>query len=751
MKQPRSILLYDSYKKQQVVIDPAETVIENTLKMYHCGPTVYYYQHIGNLQSTWLADMIKRTALMAGWNVEYVENITDVGHLTGDGDNGLNITQYEDKIEQAAIKNNLTVQDIVTKFSDHYKSQAAELHINLPENKLNPKASEYIERQLHIALTLLLDGRAYLMEDGIYYDSEANLDIDVPFPIVTKKQLTKKVVLFDFDGVLNKSNIAFQILTERFAITHEQILNFFKENTNIWRGKNDLILELNTFFQTHKINIDAQEFVSFWLENDLHIIQDHLDYMLSLKKRGYTVCLASNQEYYRAQYIRDHVSEIQELDYVFFGSEIGYIKYDIEYWNHVIKTLGVSPEEILLIDDQKGILAIAEQVGIDGLLYSMNEMDLPSLCDKVITSINYTGRDIINQTKNPSDFALWKFVPQNTLQKWRIIDYNNLEGLYRLIPQFEDFIYLWGVPGWHSECVAMILDILGVPKENTQRYFSQFGNQYVIDLHLGGEDHIDVHHKNEILQSESLGFHLSRFWVHNKFVLVDNKKMSKSLGNIYHVTGDFNNTGSYSFTNPPLDIQSSYGIVTFDPLAFRMLLLQQNYREQVSFTWDKLLQSQNRLFNIRKNAAFISSYYGDYVSTDIDQDLYDSFVDTITQDLKFNEALEIFDTQIEYIHKTLSEDAAIAPDLKLLIHTCIKVDVELFDLNIFPHSYPVDTVVTYSKMKQIAEKRLTAKNQKDYTLADTYRKEIQDNDFHIDDYQDTFGLWYNPSRKTEVL
>jgi cysteinyl-tRNA synthetase/uridine kinase/REP element-mobilizing transposase RayT len=77
-------------------------------------------------------------------------------------------------------------------------------------------------------------------------------------------------------------------------------------------------------------------------------------------------------------------------------------------------------------------------------------------------------------------------------------------------------------------------------------------NTYEIDIHTGGEDHIDIHHKNEIIQSEALGFHLSKAWVHNKFVMVNGGKMSKSKGNVYLVKGKFTDTGFYSFENPPI-------------------------------------------------------------------------------------------------------------------------------------------------------------------------------------------------------
>ncbi len=118
-----------------------------------------------------------------------------------------------------------------------------------------------------------------------------------------------------------------------------------------------------------------------------------------------------------------------------------------------------------------------------------------------------------------------------------------------------------GRPGWHLECSAMALRLLGEPP---------------IDVHTGGVDLIFPHHENEIAQSEgATGKPFSRFWMHVEFLLVDDQKMSKSLGNTY--------------TIPDIVAKG------FRPSAMRYLLLSSHYRKQLNFTWAGLAQAEEAL------------------------------------------------------------------------------------------------------------------------------------------------------------
>ncbi|MEK7163874.1 MAG: cysteine--tRNA ligase [Patescibacteria group bacterium] len=146
-----------------------------------------------------------------------------------------------------------------------------------------------------------------------------------------------------------------------------------------------------------------------------------------------------------------------------------------------------------------------------------------------------------NHKKHPADFALW----------------------FKLVERFENHIMQWdspwgrGFPGWHIECSAMSMKYLGE----------------TFDIHTGGEDHIPVHHTNEIAQSEAVtGKPLAKFWVHYAFLQVDGIKMSKSLGNMYRVE----------------EVMEK----GFSPLALRYLYLTSNYRSPLNFTWSSIAGAQ---------------------------------------------------------------------------------------------------------------------------------------------------------------
>lgn len=151
--------------------------------------------------------------------------------------------------------------------------------------------------------------------------------------------------------------------------------------------------------------------------------------------------------------------------------------------------------------------------------------------------------------KHPADFALW----------------------FKRVGRFSNHVMHWdspwgdGFPGWHIECSAMSMKYLG----------EQF------DIHTGGEDHISIHHPNEIAQSESATGKspFVKYWIHTAFLMVDGQKMSKSLGNFYTVT-DVIEKG-------------------FDPLALRYLYLGTHYRDPLNFTWGSLTAAQNALSKLK--------------------------------------------------------------------------------------------------------------------------------------------------------
>jgi len=158
--------------------------------------------------------------------------------------------------------------------------------------------------------------------------------------------------------------------------------------------------------------------------------------------------------------------------------------------------------------------------------------------------------------KDPRDFALWRFAGPNDLQQWESP---------------------WGTgnPGWSIECSAMARSLLGD----------------TIDVHTGGQDHISVHHNNEIAQSEATtGKPLARYWLHNAFLTIEGAKISKSVGNV-HTLADVTERG-------------------FHPLALRYFLLQAHYRTPLSFSWEALTAANDALSRLWKLANEIKRESG---------------------------------------------------------------------------------------------------------------------------------------------
>jgi cysteinyl-tRNA synthetase len=134
------------------------------VSMYSCGPTVYGSAHIGNLRAYVFSDTIARTLTAAGYRVRRVINITDVGHLVGDGDTG------EDKMSVGAAREKTTPQAIADRYTKEFIDDLAELNIDT-EDILFPRATDYIREQIALAKTLEEKGFAYRIKNGLAFDT----------------------------------------------------------------------------------------------------------------------------------------------------------------------------------------------------------------------------------------------------------------------------------------------------------------------------------------------------------------------------------------------------------------------------------------------------------------------------------------------------------------------------------------------------------------------------------------------------
>ncbi len=141
-----------------------ESLSDNVVKMYNCGPTVYSRQHIGHLRAYLCADTLYRMLTYWGYEIKQVINITDVGHLVGDGDEG------EDKIEMAAKKTGRHAQEIVREYTDAWFADLDAFNIDRSHITFSP-ATEYIHEQIILIQTLEEKGYTYTGTKGIYFDT----------------------------------------------------------------------------------------------------------------------------------------------------------------------------------------------------------------------------------------------------------------------------------------------------------------------------------------------------------------------------------------------------------------------------------------------------------------------------------------------------------------------------------------------------------------------------------------------------
>jgi cysteinyl-tRNA synthetase len=160
------ISLQNTLSGQKEIFKPLQ---KGKVGMYHCGPTVYDYLHVGHLRVYTLADLLRRLFESEGYSVLQVINITDVGHLTSDQDEG------EDKMELKAKGEGKSAHDIAKYFTDVFYEDLKRLNIKIDDTRF-PAASEHITEQIKLLEELEKNGHTYKTSDGIYFDTSTFKD-----------------------------------------------------------------------------------------------------------------------------------------------------------------------------------------------------------------------------------------------------------------------------------------------------------------------------------------------------------------------------------------------------------------------------------------------------------------------------------------------------------------------------------------------------------------------------------------------
>ncbi|MBN1374206.1 cysteine--tRNA ligase [Candidatus Dojkabacteria bacterium] len=153
------IKIFNTLTRQKEEFVPLKT---GKISFYQCGPTLYWVQHIGNMRAMVAADIVSRTLMAFEYDVTFVRNYTDVGHLVSDADTG------EDKMEKGAKREGLSPQEIAKKYQDIFEKHVDSLNIRPPTHK--PAATMYIDQMIELVSILLEKGYAYVTSKAVYFD-----------------------------------------------------------------------------------------------------------------------------------------------------------------------------------------------------------------------------------------------------------------------------------------------------------------------------------------------------------------------------------------------------------------------------------------------------------------------------------------------------------------------------------------------------------------------------------------------------
>lgn len=270
------------------------------------------------------------------------------------------------------------------------------------------------------------------------------------------------------------------------------------------------------------------------------------------------------------------------------------------------------------------------------------------------------------EKRHPSDFWLWRTAKPEDLQQW-------------------DSPWGRGNPGWHIECSAMSRAILGQE----------------IDIHTGGEDHIAIHHNNEIAQSESSsGRKFVHFWMHGAFLTVEGEKISKSLGNDIYLRSLIDKG--------------------FHPLALRYFFLQAHYRTPLSFSWNALASAGSaldRLWTLSKQTAEESN------RVEKKSDLIDRFNSFIRDDLGTPQALGVLWDAVR------NDDYTPAQKMALISLADKTLGLMLMD----PPNVSLKSSEIPDSVNEMLARRSAARQSRDFDTADSIRQEIENSGYHVED------------------
>jgi cysteinyl-tRNA synthetase len=308
----------------------------------------------------------------------------------------------------------------------------------------------------------------------------------------------------------------------------------------------------------------------------------------------------------------------------------------------------------------------------DGIYFdTLKFKDYTKLSHQDIDSLQEGARVEKNPEKrNLTDFALWKFSPNDVRRQ---MEWDSPWGI--------------GFPGWHIECSAMSMKYLGDQ----------------LDIHCGGTDHIDVHHTNEIAQSEAAtGKKFFNFWMHGAFLIIaGGKKMAKSDDNF-------------------LTLENAFLNQDINPLVYRFASFQTHYRKPMEYSQESVQAARNGLLHLQNQVRQVAQN-ADGQNGSVSKAFKARFLEKVNDDLNMPRALAV-------MQEMLKSDIG-GPDK---FATAMDFD-RVLGLNLDQVN---QSAALPDEVQKLVDKRQAARTAKDWTRSDQLRDAIQDMGYTVQDAKD---------------
>ncbi len=179
-----------------------------------------------------------------------------------------------------------------------------------------------------------------------------------------------KAILFDADGVLIHSELFSIQYQKKFNVSNDEMLPFFTgEFQDCLVGKANLIELVKPWLSKWKWEGSVEEFLEFWFQAEHNVDEDVVKTIKELKKKGIKCYLATNQERYRTEYMKDKMGFNELFDEVFSSAYIGHKKPHREFFEFILKEIDLPADEIMFFDDEQGHIDAAKELGIDAHVY----------------------------------------------------------------------------------------------------------------------------------------------------------------------------------------------------------------------------------------------------------------------------------------------------------------------------------------------------------------------------------------------